>query len=147
MSAHRGRLPFVPLLLAWVALGGCGSGEREFTPEEFIQTINAEGAGLALGPAIAADDGGVEVHSVTFTEASTGVGSPAIDSPKAAHGSGRLLIAGDADAARIEFERCEGVDQLTCFRAANAVLSFKGMDGADQARIVTSLEAIQTAGG
>jgi hypothetical protein len=143
MSGLRALIPALILALA-VPLGGCGSGEHQFTPEEFVDTVNAEGAGLALGPAIATRADGVEIHSVTFTEASTGVGSPTIDSPRAEHGSGNLLIAGDAGAARAEFERCDKAEGLTCFRAANAVLIFKDMDGADQARVVTSLEAIQT---
>lgn len=138
--------PVIAALAAVVALGlaGCGSDEHHFTSEEFIEAINAEGAGVALGQETTTTQEGIEIHEVTLTEASTGVGTPAIDGE---HGSGSLLIVGDADAARAEFEDCEGVEELTCFRAANAVLRFEGMDGADQARIVTSLEAIQTQDG
>jgi hypothetical protein len=137
-----------PVLLALAApLAGCGSGEHKFTSEEFVEAINAEGAGVALGPVIPTDDDGIEVHSITFTEALSDVGGPAVDAPEGEHGSGSLLIVGDADAARAEFERCDGDEDLTCFRAANAVLRFEAMDGADQARIVTSLEAIQTEDG
>lgn len=150
MSLRRIR-PVVPALALILALAlnsaGCGSDEHHFTSEEFIEAINAEGAGVALGPATATTEDGIEIHEVTFTETSTGVGSPAIDTPAGEHGSGSLLIVGDADAARAEFEDCDSVEELTCFRAANAVLRFEDMDGADQARIVTSLEAIQTGEG
>jgi hypothetical protein len=139
-------IPALALALA-LSLAGCGSDEHHFTSEEFIEAINAEGAGVALGPAIATTEDGIEVHEVSFTVATTGVGSPAIGTPPGEHGSGSLLVLGDADAARAEFEDCESVEELTCFRAANTVLRFEEMDGADQARIVTSLEAIQTEGG
>ncbi len=128
-------------------LGGCGSGEHEFTPEEFVDAINAEGAGVGLGPEITTTPRGIQVHEVTLTGAVTDVGGPATDTSRGDNGTGSLLIAGDADAARDEFERCDEVEELTCFRAANAVLRFEEMDGADQARIVTSLEAIQTEDG
>jgi hypothetical protein len=139
---RRRRHAIPALLLALlVPLAGCGSGEHEFTPEEFIDTINEHGAGLALGPTVT-DDNGIEVRKVTFTVASTNVGSPTENSEKASGGT--LLVVRDADAAREVFQRCDSVEGLTCFRAANAVLRFERMDGADQARIVTSLEAIQT---
>jgi hypothetical protein len=147
--SRRRAAPLLALLGLTTAglLGGCGSGEHKFTPEGFVEAINAEGAGVALGPTITTTPSGIEVHEVTLTAALTDVGSPVTDTSRSDNGSGSLLIAGDADAARDEFERCDSVEELTCFRAANAVLRFEEMDGADQARIVTSLEAIETEGG
>ena len=131
-------------LVASASLVACGSGERTFTVEEFVDAINDEGAGVSLGTVIAKNPDGVDVYSITLAEATADVGAPAAETPDSLHGSGTLLLVDSADAARDEFSRCEEAPALTCFRAANAVLRFEDMDGADQARISTSLEAMQT---
>lgn len=146
MSRSR-KVALAACLVAFAALASlvaCGSGERTFTVKEFVDAINDEGAGVSLGTVIATNPDGVDVYSITLTEATTDVGAPAIEAPDSLHGSGTLLLVDSADDARDEFSRCEEAPALTCFRAANAVLRFEDMDGADQARIATSLEALQT---
>ena len=142
--SRRPKAVLVGPLAVLALLGACGSGERAFTAEQFVDAINEEGAGVALGPVISTNPDDAAVHSISFTEATADVGSPGAGSSDADRGSGTLLIVDDAGTARDEFDRCEGAPELTCFRAANAVLRFEEMDGADQARIVTSLEGIQT---
>ena len=131
--------------LASVAfLAACGSGERTFTVDEFVDAINDQGAGVSLGAVITKNAGGVDIYAITLTQATADVGAPAVEAPGSLHGSGTLLLVDSANDARDEFSRCEQAPSLTCFRAANAVLRFEDMDGADQARITTSLEALQT---
>jgi len=125
-------------------LAGCGgSGERQFTPQSFVGEINAEGAAVALGEVLTSNEQGVEIYTITFTEAATGVTGEG-DIGAAEHGSGALLILEDAGAAMEEYDRCQPAPALTCFRAANAVLRFEDLEPADQARLVSALEAIET---
>ncbi len=132
-----------PLLVALVAWG-C-SGERQFTPEGFIEEMNANGAALQLGPVLTTSPEGGEIRSVTFTEvapSATGEGSSKAKPP----GEASLVVADDTNAAQAEFARCEAAADLTCFRASNAVLRAAELDSSDQARITTALESLQQEG-
>lgn len=133
-------------LIAIALLAGCGDdGERQFTPVSFISEVNAQGAALNLGSVLTTSEAGVDVYTVTFAALappSTGEGRSS-----ATRGSGTLLVLENADAARTEYERCTGAPVLTCFRAANAVLRFEDLEPADQARLVTALEALETVSG
>jgi hypothetical protein len=131
------------LLCGALALVACG-GERTFTAQEFIDEMNDNGAALALGPVLTTNPDGIDIYSISLTEISTGVGSPPKPVPEGAPGSGSMLVLDDADAARSEFARCEQSPELTCFRAANAVLRFQALQGGDQARITTAIQAIET---
>lgn len=142
-AAMGRRLASASVALAIAVAGsGCGSDERTFTPESFIDAMNSHGAALALGPVLTTNPDGDEIYTVTLTElapSATGEGrSPA------SGGSATLIVVADSDLARAEFERCERAPLLTCFRAANAVLRVEELQPADQARITTALEAIQT---
>lgn len=125
-------------------LAGCGGNdERQFTPQSFVDEINAEGAAVALGDVLTTSEQGVEIYTVTFTEAAVGVtGEGRVGADE--HGSGALLILEDAGAAMEEYDRCQPAPALTCFRAANAVLRFEDLEPADQARVVSALETIAT---
>lgn len=128
-------------------LAGCGgSDERRFAPRELVDELNAQGAALELGDVITRNPDGVEVYSVRFTQAATGVTGEG-SATSAVHGSGTLLALEDVAAATEEYERCLPAPALTCFRAANAVLRFEDLEPADQARLVTALEAIETVAG
>ena len=52
-----------------------------------------------------------------------------------------MIVADDAGSAGDEFDRCDRSADLTCFRAANVVLRFEGMDAADRARISGAVSA------
>ncbi len=125
----------LPLMLA--LLTGCG-GEKEFTGEEFIDAVNAEGAALALGDVITTNPDGIEVRALAFTDPET--------SPTGAEGglqgSGAMLVLSDAGAASDELERCESAPAFTCFRAANVVLRFEEIFPEEQARLTAAFEAI-----
>lgn len=130
---------------AVLLLAGCGgAGERHFTPQELVDEINSHGAAVALDDVLTRNPDGVEVYSVHFTEPATGVTGEGSATP-AVHGSGTLLAMEDAEAAEREYDRCSQAPALTCFRAANAILRFEEIEPADQARLVTALEAIETA--
>lgn len=131
------------LVIGAFALSACG-GERTFSAQDFIDEMNDHGAALALGPVLTTNPDGVDIYSISLTELSTGVGSPPQAVPEGVPGSGSMLILDDADGARSEFDRCEQSPELTCFRAANAILRLQALEGADQARIVTAIEAIET---
>ena len=135
----------IVLMCGVICLAACG-GERTFTAQEFIDEMNDNGAALALGPVLTTNSDGVDIYSVSLTEISTGVGSPPKPVPAGTPGNGSMLILDGADAARSEFARCEQSPELTCFRAANAVLRFQALQGGDQARITTAIEAIGTPG-
>jgi len=139
-----------PRLRTWGLVGvaltaaGCGgSEEREFTPESFIEEMNANGAALELARALTVNAEGVEVYAVTFSEpaqSATGEGKPPAD----VGGSATLIVVADAAGAREEFARCEQAPSLTCFRAANAVLRAEELPAAERARITSALESIET---
>ena len=57
-----------------------------------------------------------------------------------------MIVASDADSAGAEFDHCETAADLTCFRAANVVLRFEGMDAADRARISGAVSALASDG-
>lgn len=133
--------------LVALLLAGCGGeAEREFTPQELVAAINAHGAAVQLGDVVTENEDGVAIYTVRFTEPAVGVTGEG-SATSALHGSGSLLTLEDAAAAREEYERCSGAPSLTCFRAANAVLRFEDLEPADQARLVTALEAIETVSG
>lgn len=131
------------LLLVTLGIAACG-GEHVFTAQDFVDEMNTHGAAIALGPVLTTNPEGVEIHSLSLTELSTGVGTPPESAPAGTPASGSMLVLSDADGARSEFARCQQSPELTCFRAANAVLRFQALQGADQARIVAALQAIET---
>lgn len=141
---HPSRWIAAALLASGMSIAACGgSEERVFDAQELVTEIDEQGAGVALGPVMTTTPDGAEVYAITFTEQSEGVGAPIEQTPTGA-GGGTMLIAADTDAARDEFERCEQTGSLTCFRAANAILRFEQLEGADQARLSTALESIAT---
>ena len=110
-------LPALCLLIALLA-AGC-SGERSFEADEFVDEVNAEGAGLVLGEPLTSLEEGADVYVVSFEDAP----APEVSAGRA-HSGGSLVVTEDADAATAEFQRCEGAVTLTCYRAANVVLYF-----------------------
>jgi hypothetical protein len=117
------------LLFVLVAMLAAGCGEREFEPEEFVDAANAEGAGLVLGDSLTSITEDVEVFALSFEDGG---------------GGGSLIVTGDADSARGEFERCESAVTLTCYRAANVVLYFDAAP--DDERVANVDAAIRALG-
>jgi hypothetical protein len=121
------------LLLA--AAPGCG--EREFEDAELVEELNAAGAGLQLGEPLPVGTDDIEVRSIAFEHTS-------LTGDSHTHASGAISILPDSEAALSEFERCEGTVDFTCFRVANAVLRFTGLEPADHARLTEALRSLET---
>jgi hypothetical protein len=105
-------------LAAILAAAGCG-GEREFSPEEFVDAANSEGAGLELGSPLLSAVEGIDVYELRLRPTSvTGAGE---HSPP-----GSLTVTDGTDSALSEFRRCDSAGTLACYRAANVVIAFEG---------------------
>ena len=145
----RRQLGAVPLVavLALIACGG--EGERVFSLDEFVDEVNAEGAGLEVGTVITTSESGVEIHEVALsgeTPSPTGSVRDAGDGgdPGNDHGAGAILVLDDEEQATSELERCESAPAFTCFRAANVVLRFEESFPEEQARGSVALQALAT---
>ena len=116
---------------------GAGCGEREFEEEELVEELNAAGAGLVLGEALPVGTEGIAIRSIAFEHAEEGGDSQT-------HADGAITVTADSEAALAEFERCEATVDFTCFRAANVVLRFTGLDPADRTRLTEALRSLET---
>lgn len=141
--SRSSRILAAAALLPALTLAACGGGEKQFTPDSFVTEVNDAGAGLELGSMLTTSSQGVDVYAVAFAAAAPD--SPTGENPeRELTSSGTLLAMADETAAREEYERCSGAPDLTCFRAANTVLRFEELDPADQARLVTALQEVET---
>lgn len=122
-------------LLAALSASACGSDDDGFDAESLVATLNEAGAGLSLGERLTTTDEGDEVRALAFA-----AGAPANSS----RADGAIVVLGDEDAARDEFARCESAISFVCFRAANAVLRFSGIDGRERRRLSAALQRIET---
>lgn len=125
LAAGGARRASTAAALAVLALSACGSDERSFSAEEFIEEANAHGANLELGEPLSTSDADVELYSLTIDEPPGGeeIGEgPAIE---AEHGGGSLRVTESVDEAEAELSRCEQAVSLFCYRAANVVLIFE----------------------
>lgn len=129
-------------VVALLAAGCGGGGEEVYTAEEFVESINAHGASVTLGPVLTTNSDGVEILSVTLSELAAQPASAGVEGDN--HGSGAVIVLEDSAEANAEFERCQGSLSLICFRAANSVLRFEGLFPAEQERITSSIEALAT---
>lgn len=114
-------------LLAVAALAACG--ETEFDAEGFVSEANDRGAGLELGEPLLSAREETDVYAVEVERPSATGRPDGADEHLGEHehvGGGSLIVAADADAAKAEFERCEGAVSLVCYRAANVVLALEG---------------------
>lgn len=121
-----------------LALASCG-GERHFDADEIVEEMNARGTELAVGEQLPSTEADVEVRVLAV--------SGEEPSPSHEEAAGTVVILDDADAARAEFERCQAAISFVCFRAANVVLRFTNLDGAQLERITAALRAIETESG
>ena len=129
------------LLIVVPALAVAGCGEKHFSASGFIDAANEQGAELDLGERLATNPAGEDVYPITT--APGGKPNPQLEG----RGSkGTMIVADDAGSAGDEFDRCDRSADLTCFRAANVVLRFEGMDAADRARISGAVSALASDG-
>lgn len=130
------------LLIAVAALAAVGCGEKHYSASGFIEAANEQGAELDLGERLATNPAGEEVYPIT-TAAPGGKPNPQLEGSGS---KGTMIVADDAGSAGDEFDRCDRSADLTCFRAANVVLRFEGMDAADRARISGAVSAFASDG-
>jgi len=119
-------------LLGVLALAGC-SDERSFDAETVVAELNDAGAGLVLGESLPSTEESIEVRVVDFAAGGSSGGD-----------AGAVVILADADAAQAEFVRCKQAEAFVCFRAANTVLRFTGLDPAGQQRMTGAVLAIES---
>ena len=141
----RRQLGAVPLVavLAWTGCGG--EGERVFSLDEFVDEVNAEGAGLEVGTVITTSESGVEIHEVALSGETPSPTGSVRDAPEGGEGgAGAILVLDDEEQAKSELERCESAPAFTCFRAATVVLRFEEIFPEEQARVSVALQALAT---
>lgn len=135
-----------PTLIAGALAAGaiaCGSGERTFSAEEFVEEANENGAGLSLGEPLLAEGEDREVYALRLEGETESPGGEPAGGAAEGHGGGSLRVASDAEAALAEYERCETAVTLLCFRAANIALILEGeLPAEDRARIEGALRAM-----
>jgi hypothetical protein len=127
-----------------LAVAGCGD-ERAFEPEEFVDAMNAEGAGLVLGEPLTSIEEGVDVYALEFEEEPGEHEEP--EAGGHGHSGGSMTVTEDAEAARAEHARCEEAVSLVCYRAANVVLFFD-LEPSDEhvARVDAAVRALASEG-
>jgi hypothetical protein len=114
--------------LTGLAIVACGSSERTFTAQEFVEELDARGATLELGQKLSTDDPDAELYAVENPEEKHGGGHESEQAEEEhghAHSGGSLRVTESASRAEEEFQRCEGAVTLLCYRAANVVLVFE----------------------
>lgn len=134
--------PLLPAALATaiLALAACGE-ERSFDAEEFVETMNDQGAQVKLGEELSTTDAGAEIYALRLEEAGSATEPAPADAEL--HGGGSLKVTESADAAREEYERCEDAVTLICFRAANVAIYFEGITPEEQARVGQAIAALE----
>jgi hypothetical protein len=137
------RLAGAATLIAALAALAAGCGDKQYGATEFIDAVNAQGADLALGDQISSTEAGEPILAINFAAAAGSDPNPQLHTGQ---GSGSLIVAADTDSATAEFDRCDQSADLTCFRAANIVLEFEGMDAADRARVSGAVSALASEG-
>jgi hypothetical protein len=143
VGSSRGFLSLLaPIVAVALAAAGCGSGERDFSAEDFVEEANSHGAALELGAPLQTPQEGAELYEVTFVEPQHGE-EPGHGELEGAHG-GTLRVTSDAGAGEAEYARCEETASLFCYRAANVVLVFDEEAEPDSlAQIANALKSMQ----
>jgi hypothetical protein len=125
-SARASAAPAVVSLLTaalLAALAGCGEG-RQFSAEEFVERVEAEGVELKLGDELFSDDESQELYAVEL--------EPVAELPGAGGGDGRdhsggsISVFDDTGAADEKVESCMATADLLCFQASNVVVVLEG---------------------
>jgi hypothetical protein len=89
----------VLIAAAALAAAGCGSGERDFSAEDFVEEANSHGAALELGAPLQTPQEGAELYEVIFVEPHAA--EPGHGELEGAHG-GTLRVTSNADAGEAE---------------------------------------------
>lgn len=132
------------LLAVAVALvaAGCGSDEEErvLTAREFVAEMNRNGAALKLGRVLTENPEGIDVIAVEIARTAPTPTGEGTQPPRS--GDATLLVLADAEAARAEYDRCQGAPSLSCYRAANVVLRIEDLQPTDRALLTAAISAL-----
>jgi hypothetical protein len=124
-----------------LALAACGSGDRSFSAEEFVEEANSHGAGIELGAPLETTEPGAELYALTLEEKGEEGDEPELGHE---HGGGSLKVAADGEAAEAEYARCEEAATLLCYRAANVVVIIQpDAQPESLARVAAAFRALQ----
>ncbi len=104
-----------------------------------MEALNAEGAGVELGPVLTENVEGIDVHTVTLDHPP---GTTPDDLGEHAHSSGALVVLPGLEDAEAELQRCRVAPSLTCFRVENAVIRFTGLERGSEARLRSAVAAL-----
>ncbi len=126
---------------AALAFAACGSGERSFSAEDFVEEANAQGANLSLGEPLEAAQPDAEIYALRLGNPAKGSEPPALGEE---YGSGSLRVEDSPDAAEAEYARCAQAE-LFCYRAANIVLVFEqDADAEALAELAQAIRALKS---
>ena len=137
-SAARLSLALISGIALAAGCGGSEEAEPTYDPVSFVEAMNAEGAGLTLGPVLTVNQDGIDVNTVTLDDSA----AAAEEQGDHAHGSGALVVLPGDEEAAAEVQRCRAAPALTCFRVANAVVRFEGLSREDEARLISAVTAL-----
>jgi hypothetical protein len=132
------------MIAAALVIAGCGNEERHLSARDFVDEMDQNGASLKLGPVVGTEDD-AETYRVTISQTAptpTGEGSK----PKPS-GSATLLVLPDAQAAMDEYDKCQGEPSLSCYRAANVILSIEDLQPTDRALLTAAISNLASDGG
>jgi hypothetical protein len=102
---------------------GCGEG-RQFTAEEFVEKVNAEGVELKLGDELFSDDESQELYAVELEPVAELPGAGEGDARE--HSGGSISVYDDTGSADEKVESCMATVDLLCFQASNVVVVLEG---------------------
>ena len=105
--------------MAALALAGCGEG-RQFTAEEFVEEVKAEGVELELGEELFSEDESQETYAVELAEVVR------LPGEGHEHSAGSLSVFDDTAGADEKLESCMATADLLCFQASNVVVVLEG---------------------
>jgi hypothetical protein len=140
-SVSRWAAPAALAAAAGICVAACGSSDRSFSAEEFVEEINSHGAGVELGAPLDTNEPGAELYALTLEEEGEAGKEAELGHE---HGGGSLKVAEDAEAAEAEYQRCEEAATLLCYRAANvAVILQPEAEPEALARVAEAFRAMQ----
>ena len=122
------------LILLVVAAGGCGQN-REFTAEEFVEDVKAEGVELRLGDELFSDDESQELYALELEQVAK---LPGTDGNKT---GGSLSVFEDTDGADEKVTSCKATADLLCFQASNVVVVLEG-GGIEAQQLAVAIERL-----
>lgn len=122
-----------------LALTGCGTAYDD--AQSFVDAVNAEGAGLELGPSLSTSN---PEHQIYAIELEGGRDKEEMrEGGQAYLGGGSVTVTAGEDEARREYEECETAVSLLCYRAGNVALMLEDEVGpAERDRIDAAISAL-----